>query len=83
VECSLTIYDSRQEVWRTASVFSNYMSGVSVREGSSLQGELDKKLSSGIAAFFNNRPIPTFVFPPGAEAGLGRSQLDQYGTASD
>jgi WD40 repeat protein len=83
VECSLTIYDSRQQVWRTASTYSNYSFGVTIREGSSLQGELDKNLTRRITSFFSNSPLPTFVFPPGAEAGLGRSQLDQYGTISD
>lgn len=83
VECSLTLLDSRKEVWRTARTYSNYSFGVTIREGSSLQGELDKRLTSGIASFFNTTPIPTFVFPPGAEAGLGRSKLDELGLISD
>ena len=79
VTCSIIIEEDGLPVWQTASTFSNYSMFVMVPKGSSIQNILDSQLSGSIGRYFVNTPIPTFVFPPGAEAGLGRSRLNEEG----
>lgn len=79
ITCSISIEEDGLPVWQTSSTFSNYSLFVMVQKGSSIQDTLDKQLTGRVGTYFQNTPIPTFVFPPGAEAGLGTSQLTEEG----
>ncbi|MBD3675508.1 MAG: WD40 repeat domain-containing protein, partial [Planctomycetaceae bacterium] len=79
ITCSLTIEEDGLPVWQTSSTFSNYSMFVLVQANSSIQETLDKQLTGRVGSYFQNTPIPTFVFPPGAEAGLGTSKLNEEG----
>lgn len=83
VTCSISIEEDGLPVWQTSSTFSNYSMFVMYPKGSSIQSTLDSQLSGSIGSYFMNTPIPTFVFPPGAEAGLGRSRLNEEGVITE
>jgi hypothetical protein len=83
VTCSLTIEEDGLPVWQSSSTFSNFSFFVRSPKGSSIQSTLDSQLSDNIGKYFLDRPIPTFVFPPGAEAGLGESRLNEEGILNE
>jgi hypothetical protein len=75
----LTISEDGLPSWKTQKTYSNFSLFVSFQKGSSLQDELDKGLWRSVKAFFETALLPTFVFPPGADQGLGRTTLNDFG----
>ncbi|HSG69094.1 MAG TPA: hypothetical protein VLA12_01695 [Planctomycetaceae bacterium] len=79
IVCSIKISEDGLPNWKTQRTYSNYSFFVMIQAGSSLQQELDKGLWSSVKRFFETALLPTFVFPPGADQGLGRTTLNDFG----
>ncbi len=76
IDCQIRVQHAGRQVWNLQQSYPNHKFGITrLAPGETIESHLAKQQWKTAADFFFAFPVPTFLFAPGAESGLGTSVL--------